>query len=389
MMESSETLKNPSLIPGGGNISKWPWWAIVLILTALAVSYLILNPTSQLILVPANSANTYDNFRTNSNLKIGIVSNSTSETVAKNKFKNEQIQSYNDLEALIQALTVGTVDAALLDNASASDYTGKDVGKYKVATRIPSNYHDTFMYLLRGNPVPGQPAQGVVVTLRITVISFLSATFLGLFAGLSRVSKNVFLYNVSTLYVEVVRGIPLVVLLLYVAFALFPLFVDLIQGIGSWGLTLLPGSGFFQSFNDFTIRGISMEGRAIIALAFGYGAYEAEVFRSGIQSIGKGQMEAAKSLGMSYIQGMRFIVLPQAIRRVLPPLGNDFIACLKDSSLATVLAVNELTQLGRMLRASTFRVLETFNVMAFLYLFMTLLLSSFVRWLEHKMKIEE
>ena len=132
-----------------------------------------------------------------------------------------------------------------------------------------------------------------------------------------------------------------------------------------------------------------MEGRAIIALAFGYGAYEAEVFRAGIQSIGKGQMEAAKSLGMSYFQGMRFIVLPQAIRRVLPPLGNDFIACLKDSSLATVLAVNELTQLGRMLRASTFRVLETFNVMAFLYLSMTLLLSGAVRWLEKKMRIEE
>jgi len=86
---------------------------------------------------------------------------------------------------------------------------------------------------------------------------------------------------------------------------------------------------------------------------------------------------------------MRFIVLPQAIRRVLPPLGNDFIACLKDSSLATVLAVNELTQLGRMLRASTFRVLETFNVMAFLYLSMTLLLSGAVRWLEKKMRIEE
>jgi polar amino acid transport system permease protein len=86
---------------------------------------------------------------------------------------------------------------------------------------------------------------------------------------------------------------------------------------------------------------------------------------------------------------MRFIILPQAVRRVLPPLGNDFISCLKDSSLATVLAVNELTQLGRLRRASTFRVLETFNVVAFLYLSMTLLLSSFVRWLEKKMKIEE
>ena len=242
-----------------------------------------------------------------------------------------------------------------------------------------THYQETFSYLL----------QGVYITLRITVFSYLIATIIGLVAGLARVSKNVFLFNISTLYVEVIRGIPLVVLLLYIAFALFPAFVDMIKGIGGWGIGIIPNSGFFQSLADFSIRAVSMEGRAIIALGFGYGAYEAEVFRAGIQSIGKGQMEAAKSLGMSYFQGMRFIVLPQAIRRVLPPLGNDFIACLKDSSLATVLAVNELTQLGRMLRASTFRVLETFNVMAFLYLSMTLLLSGVVRWLEKKMKIEE
>ncbi len=241
------------------------------------------------------------------------------------------------------------------------------------------NYHETFTYLL----------QGVYTTLRITVFSYLMATVIGLLAGLARVSKNVFLFNLSTLYVEIVRGIPLVVLLLYIAFALFPVFVQLVQGIGTWGVGLLPGSGFFQSLSTFSIRVVPMEGRAIIALGFGYGAYEAEVFRAGIQSIGKGQTEAARSLGMNYLQAMRFIILPQAIRRVLPPLGNDFIACLKDSSLATVLAVNELTQLGRMLRASTFRVLEVFNVVAFLYLSMTLVLSGVVRWLEKKMKIEE
>ncbi len=241
------------------------------------------------------------------------------------------------------------------------------------------NYQDTFKYLL----------QGVYTTLRITVFSYLMATVIGLLAGLARVSKNVFLFNLSTLYVEIVRGIPLVVLLLYIAFALFPVFVQLVQSLGTWGVGLLPNSGFFQSLSTFSIRVVPMEGRAIIALGFGYGAYEAEVFRAGIQSIGKGQTEAARSLGMTYLQAMRFIILPQAIRRVLPPLGNDFIACLKDSSLATVLAVNELTQLGRMLRASTFRVLEVFNVVAFLYLSMTLLLSGVVRWLEKKMKIEE
>jgi polar amino acid transport system permease protein len=241
------------------------------------------------------------------------------------------------------------------------------------------NYQSSFLYLING----------VYTTLRITLFSYIMATVIGLFAGLARVSKNVFLFNASTLYVEVVRGIPLVVLLLYIAFALFPLFVEMIKAIGGWGVGLLPSSGFFLALSTFSIRSISMEGRAIIALGFGYGAYEAEVFRAGIQSISKGQTEAARSLGMTYLQAMRFIILPQAVRRVLPPLGNDFIACLKDSSLATVLAVNELTQLGRMLRASNFRVLEVFNLVAFLYLSMTLLLSGAVRWLEKKMRIEE
>ncbi len=242
-----------------------------------------------------------------------------------------------------------------------------------------ANYNETFIYL----------TTGIYTTLRITLFSFVIATILGLLAGLARVSKNVFLYNISTLYVEIVRGVPLVVLLLYIAFALFPVLVEVVTGIGKWGLSLMPANSFFQGMADFTIRVIPMEGRAIIALAFGYGAYEAEVFRAGIQSIGKGQMEAAKSLGMNYFQAMRFIILPQAIRRVLPPLGNDFIACLKDSSLATVLAVPELTQLGRLRRASTFRVLEVFNMVAFLYLSMTLLLSAAVRWLEQRMKILE
>ncbi len=242
-----------------------------------------------------------------------------------------------------------------------------------------SSYQETFFYL----------TTGIYTTLRITLFSFVIATVLGLLAGLARVSSNPFLYNLSTLYVEVVRGVPLVVLLLYIAFALFPVLVELISAIGQSGLSWMPSNAFFQSLADFSIRAIPMEGRAIIALAFGYGAYEAEVFRAGIQSIGKGQIEAAKSLGMNYFQAMRFIILPQAVRRVLPPLGNDFIACLKDSSLATVLAVPELTQLGRLRRASTFRVLEVFNMVAFLYLSMTLLLSAAVRWLEHKMKISE
>jgi len=241
------------------------------------------------------------------------------------------------------------------------------------------NYNETFFYL----------TQGIIVTLRITFVSYFLATVIGLLVGLARMSKNVFINNLATLYVETMRGVPMVVLILYTAFVLIPILVGAIKGLGTWGLNQLPASGFFLSLSTFTIRDLPMEGRAVIALAFGYGAYEAEVFRAGIQSIGKGQTEAARSLGMTYFQAMRFIILPQAIRRVLPPLGNDFIACLKDSSLVTVLAINDLTQLSRLRRSSTFRVTETFNVVTFLYLSMTLLLSGVVRWLEQRMRIEE
>jgi polar amino acid transport system permease protein len=245
-----------------------------------------------------------------------------------------------------------------------------------------ANYYETFNYL----------RAGIAMTIYITMLAFPIATVIGLIAGLMRTSKNVVLYTIATIYVEVIRGIPLVVLILMVAFALVPLFVNLINAIGSWGLAHIESDflgGFLKSMADYSIRAIPMEIRAVVALAVGYGAFEAEIFRAGIQSISRGQMEAARSLGMSYFQAMRFIILPQAIRRVLPPLGNDFIAMLKDSSLATVLAVNELTQMTRLRRASTFRVMEAFNVAAFLYLSMTLLLSGAVRVLERRMRIEE
>ena len=245
-----------------------------------------------------------------------------------------------------------------------------------------SDYRETFLYL----------KNGIIVTLRITLVAFPLATVIGLITGLMRTSKNIIPYTIATLYVEVIRGIPMVVLILMVAFAIVPIVVDLIQALGKWGITQYGEAaigGLFSDFNTFSIRSISTELRFVVAIAIGYGAFEAEIFRAGIQSISRGQMEAARSLGMSYFQAMRFIILPQAIRRVLPPLGNDFIARLKDSSLATVLAVNELTQLTRLRRSSTFRVMEAFNVAAFLYLSMTLVLSAAVRMLEQRMRIEE
>jgi polar amino acid transport system permease protein len=245
-----------------------------------------------------------------------------------------------------------------------------------------ANYRETFFFL----------RFGVTTTIRMTLIAFPLATVIGLIVGLFRISKNVVLFNLSTLYVETIRGIPMIVLILYTAFVIVPLLRDLFVIIGQWGLGWAGESflsGFFTYLSTFSIQSITMEARAITALAIGYGAFEAEIFRAGVQSIGKGQMEAARSLGMSYLQSMRYIILPQAIRRVLPPLGNDFIALLKDSSLATVLAVPELTQMGRLRRSSTFRYLETFNVVAYLYLAMTLMLSAAVRFIERRFKYEE
>jgi len=238
------------------------------------------------------------------------------------------------------------------------------------------NYQETMLLLIKGRPT-ANAVEGLLLTVRITLVSFAIAITIGLFTGLARVSKNVILNNLATFYVEVIRGMPLVVLMLYVAFVILPIFVNLLNGLGE--------SLNISSLATLSLRDISFESRAIAALAIGFGAYEAEIFRAGIVSIERGQMEAARSLGMNYLQAMRYVILPQAIRRVLPPLGNDFISLLKDSSLATVLAVPELTQLGRVQRSSTFRVFEVFNSVAFLYLTMTLVLSFLVRMLERRL----
>ena len=127
--------------------------------------------------------------------------------------------------------------------------------------------------------------------------------------------------------------------------------------------------------------------RAIIALAVIYGAFLAEIFRAGIESIPSGQMEAARSLGMSYSQAMRYIILPQAIRNISPALGNDFIAMLKDSSLISVIALPEVLQQGRLWISRNFRAFEGFNSVALVYLVMTLLLSLLVSLIEKKAEL--
>jgi polar amino acid transport system permease protein len=173
-------------------------------------------------------------------------------------------------------------------------------------------------------------------------------------------------YTLSTLYVEVVRGVPMLVIILYMGFAVTPALRNASQ---DWVV------------GELDLRGLPA---AIIGLSFGYGAYLAEVYRAGIESIPKGQTEAARSLGMSYFQAMRYIILPQAIRVVLPPLGNDFIAMLKDTSLISVIALPEVLQQGRLWISRNFRAFEGFNSVAMLYLVMTLFLSLLVRFIERR-----
>jgi polar amino acid transport system permease protein len=214
---------------------------------------------------------------------------------------------------------------------------------------------------------------GIVITVTVTLVSFLLVLIVGMVGGLGRLSTNRVIYMISTLYVELVRGVPLLVQLIIWYFAV-PV---MIQSLGkAWGLPALEG---FQA--DPVLM-------AIIGLVFCYGAYMSEIYRAGIQSIAKGQMEAARSLGMTYFQAMRHVVLPQAMRVILPPIGNEFIALLKDSSLVSVVAVADLTRRGREYSSMHFDPIEVWALVALLYLIMTLFSARVVNWIEKKTKIE-
>ncbi len=228
----------------------------------------------------------------------------------------------------------------------------------------------------------GAVAAGLVVTIRTTIVAYSLAVVIGLFVGLARVSSSKIILNLSSFYVEIVRGVPILVLLMYIAFVAVPLGVTSLNTLGEWlGKNLNAGAPLAV----FRTRDFPNELRVILGLAVAYGAFESEIFRAGIQSIEKGQSEAARALGMSYFQAMRYIILPQAIRRVLPALGNDFIAMLKDSSLVSVLGVEDVTQKAKLYAASTFLFFQTYSILAFIYLTMTVLLSRGVRTLENRL----
>jgi polar amino acid transport system permease protein len=214
---------------------------------------------------------------------------------------------------------------------------------------------------------------GIAVTVLVTMVSYVLMLIAGLFGGLGRMAKNKVIFGIATLYVEIVRGVPLLVQLIAWYFA-SPV---IIQQIGTW-LNFAP-------LIEYRANPIVT---AIMAITVCYGAYMSEIVRAGIQSIPKGQMEAARSLGMSHFQAMRFVVLPQAFRVILPPMGNEFIALLKDSSLVSVVAVADLTRRGREFMAANFNPIETWTMVALLYLIMTLFAARIVSFIEKKTRYE-
>lgn len=217
-------------------------------------------------------------------------------------------------------------------------------------------------------------SDGLMVTIGVTLSAFILTLFLGLIAALGRLSRNGFIRWITTIYVEIARGIPLLVQLLFWYFA----FPSLIQTFGKFLQ--------FQPFERYHANPFTM---AILGLTFCYAAYMSEIYRAGIQSIPRGQNEAARSLGMTHNQAMRHIILPQAFKVILPPVGNEFISLLKDSSLVSVVAVADMTRRGREFMAANFIPVQTWLMIALLYLVMTLISARIVSWIERKTRTEE
>jgi len=220
--------------------------------------------------------------------------------------------------------------------------------------------------LFEGDPVGarfrwrvGPLTKGLWTTLWISFFSGVLGLVLGLVAGLARISKNPTLRGLAVLYVELIRGTPLLVQIF-----IFYFFIGTVLNL------------------DRIVAGI-------LALAIFAGAYTAEIVRAGIQSIPRGQMEAARSLGMTLPQAMRYIILPQAFKRILPPLAGQFISLIKDSSLVSVIAITDLTKSGREVITSTFATFEIWFTVAALYLLVTSVLSQVVMWMERRLAVSD
>jgi len=215
---------------------------------------------------------------------------------------------------------------------------------------------------------------GAGKTLQITALAVAIGIILGLTGGLCRLSKGRFLRFLGTCYVDFFRGTPLLVQILIVYFGL----PEILRNIQDH---LAAAYGFPVIFHN-----IPVFVAAVISCSLNSGAYIAEIFRAAVQSIDKGQMEAARSLGMTHAQAMRYVILPQAFKWAIPPLGNEFIAMMKDTSLLSVIGFEELLRRGQLIVGETYQAFAIFLEVAFIYLVMTLAFSRLVDYLERRLR---
>jgi len=248
--------------------------------------------------------------------------------------------SKNQQNLLLAALVLATL---MIGGCKGSDYTW---GWYEI---LPSTEKGAgnLRFLLGG----------IWLTVALSSVSIFLSVIVGLFVSLPGLSSNYYVRSFNRIYVEIFRSIPVLVLILWVYYGL-PVVL---------GLSLSPFAA------------------GIVALALSDSAFEAEIFRAGIQSIERGQTEAADALGFNYAQKMRHIILPQAIRRILPPLGNQFVYMLKMSSLLSIIGLQELTRKANELTVTVYRPLEIYTVLVLEYLVLILIVSWIVRWLEGRL----
>jgi polar amino acid transport system permease protein len=245
-------------------------------------------------------------------------------------------------------------------------------------------------FLVKRDPVTGRLRanfllEGLVATIKLSIWATLLAIILGVVMGLFRTSKNLFLRMVGRTYVELIRNLPPLVLIFIFYFFVVDQIMPLL-GVEAFIRSRSDAAksvlAFFFAQESLFVQFIS----GIITIAFFEGAYITEIIRAGIESIERGQREAAYSLGLSWFDQMRHVIMPQAIKRVLPPLANEFINTIKYSSLASVVSIQELTFMGRQVIVATRHIFETWITVAVMYLVLTLSLSLLVGRLEQRMK---
>jgi polar amino acid transport system permease protein len=265
--------------------------------------------------------------------------------------------------------------------------------RVKYGLEYRSDWSAIPQFLIRRDPatgrlMPNYLLQGLITTLKLSIWATIPATMVGLVIAIFRTSKTLFLRMVGRTYVELIRNLPQLVLIFIFYFFVVDQIMPLL-GIEAFIRARSEGAqavlAFFFAEKSLFVQFIS----GIITLAFFEGAYIAEIFRAGIESIERGQFEAAYSLGLSWADEMRFVVMPQVIKRVLPTLANEFINTIKYSAIASVVSIQELTFMGRQVVVATRYIFETWITVAALYMVLTLSLSLVTGRLEKRMQVSD